>query len=104
MEFKSTDTYQQDRLNQLETTFKDSIQVIINDPIMECFRENTESRQFMFDRMKEIISENMTQANDSYVKEMLERMDHMNIFTKSLKDEIISLTNQNQKLAQEIDI
>jgi len=65
----------------------------VQDPIMECFRENLESRQFMFDRMKEIIYENMQQANDEYVKEILERMDHLNIFTKSLKDEVITLTN-----------
>jgi len=37
----------------------------------------------------------MSHANDDYIREMLERMDHMNIFTKSLKDEIISLTNLN---------
>ena len=68
---------------------------------MECFRENLESRQFMFDRMKEIINENMQSANDDYVREILERMDHLNIFTKSLKDEVISLTSMNQKLVQD---
>ena len=99
MDFKSTNSYSHERLNTLEQTFQKSIQIIIDDPIMECFRENIESRQFMFDRMKEIIRENMTQANDDYVKEILERMDHMNIFTKSLKDEVIALTNLNQQVA-----
>jgi chromosome segregation ATPase len=49
--------------------------------------------------MKEIINESMSQANDEYIKEILERMDHMNIFSKSLKDEVINLTSLNQKMS-----
>ena len=103
MEYKSMDSFNSERLRMLEVCFQNSIQVIIQDPIMECFRQNTESRQFMFDRMKEIINESMSQANDEYIKEILERMDHMNIFSKSLKDEVINLTSLNQKMSQEFE-
>ena len=92
---------EESRYQKLEQTFKEAIQQIIEDPIMDCFRENKESQGFMFDRMKEIISENMQQANDKYVKEVLTRMEDMNRFSNSLKEEIKHLNEKNSSLQRQ---
>lgn len=85
--------------SKLEGSFRESIQIIVNDPIMECFKENKESQMFMFERIKEVVTQSLQEAQDDYNKEALQRLDDMRDFTSSLREEIkqVSISNKNLK-------
>lgn len=88
--------------SKLEGSFKDSMNIIVNDPIMECFRENKESQLFMFERIKEVITQSLQEAQDEYNREALQRIDDMRSFTSSLKEEIRQLNSVNKSLKEKL--
>lgn len=89
---------EEDRLRNLEQAFQDAASQIINDPLMQIFKEKEETQSFMFERMQEIIDEGIREANDKYVKEVVVKMDEMNRYNYKMKDEVESLRRTNYEL------
>lgn len=101
---RNTEAGYESYFSKLETSFKDSMQIIVNDPIMECFKENKESQLFMFERIKEVITQSLQEAQDEYNKEAMNRLDDMKNFTSALKQEIKQLTLKNKSLKEKLKI
>lgn len=100
--FSKTEKFYEKYVERLESSFKDSIKILTNDPIMECFKENKESQMFMFDRIKEVIDQSIQIAQDEFNKEALQRLDDMKNFSHSLKDEIKQLHLLNRNLKEKL--
>ena len=92
-----------DKIENLKRAFQDSIEILLNDPLMQCFNGSDDLRQFMLDRVKEIIDDNMHKASEKYSKETLNRINDMERYTKSLQREIQILTEKNQRLSSQMD-
>lgn len=83
------------RLKDLESAFMEATEIIINDPLMEVFKQKQETQQFMFERIQEIINEGMREANDKYVKEVIVKLEEMNNYNEGLKREMAKLRKKN---------
>ena len=90
--------YEDRRLRDLERAFKEAADIIINDPLMQVFKEKKETQMFMFERIQEIINEGMREANDKYVKEVLLRMEDMNKYNNRLKKELMKVRDGSRDL------
>lgn len=55
----------QEHFDRLSRSFRESMEVLISDPLMKCFSESTESQKYMFDRIEEIISDSVIQISSS---------------------------------------
>lgn len=52
------DTY----IADLQSVFRDAVQLLLNDPLMHCFKNSAESQAFMLDRIDEVIKSTVTSA------------------------------------------
>lgn len=77
--------------------------IIINDPLMDVFRQKEETQQFMFERIQEIISEGIREANDRYIKEVLMKMEEVNKANDKLKIENKSMAKSREELRNTIE-
>lgn len=91
------------RLKDLEQAFMEAADIIINDPLMDVFRQKEETQQFMFERIQEIISEGIREANDRYIKEVLMKMEEVNKANDKLKIENKSMAKSREELRNTIE-
>ena len=52
----------------MKIALQESLQSVVNDPLMKCFSQSEESRMFMLDRIKEIYTENMKIMAFDYIE------------------------------------
>lgn len=69
--------------------FHKGIQQIQTDSLLDCFRQNSESQKYMFDRMKEILAESIKTGVDG-ITAALEKCTHLGNFTGSILDSAVS--------------
>lgn len=54
--------------NEVRLALQESLQCVVNDPLMKCFSQGEDSRAFMLDRIKEIYAENMKIVAFDYIE------------------------------------
>jgi chromosome segregation ATPase len=69
--------------------FQKGIHQIQTDSLLDCFKQNSESQKYMFDRMKEILNESIKSGVDG-VTSALEKCTHHGNFTGSILDSAAS--------------
>lgn len=94
---------QERRLKDLEAAFMQATEKIINDPLMQVFREKEDTHIFMFERIQEIINEGMREANNKYVNQVIIKMKKLSQFNQNLKNENFELKQVNFSLQKQVD-
>jgi myosin protein heavy chain len=72
----------------LVEAFQKGISQIMNDSILDCFKKSYESQEFMFDRMKEILTECLKEANNQNCQELESRLESANQKISSLDSQL----------------
>lgn len=85
----------------LKTAFKTSVDQIIQDPLMQCFKENPESEVFMLDRIDEIINENIQRIIQNDKSHSSEQFGELMKINENLKMDLEELANFNTELKGE---
>lgn len=73
-----------DHYTHLREAFTQALEAAVQDPLMKCFSENSESRKYMFDRMQEVIEESMKTAHSESVHELIQTCDGLEQEVKNL--------------------
>jgi myosin heavy subunit len=60
----SLSTALQDHFDRLSKSFRESMDILVKDPLMKCFAESSESQKYMFDRIEEILSDTVLQVSN----------------------------------------
>lgn len=91
------------RLKDLEAAFTRATKIIIEDDLMQVFKEKKETQIFMFERIQEIINEGMREANNKFVNQVMIKMSKLSDFNQDLKNENFELKKVNSDLQRKID-
>lgn len=54
----------QEHFDRLSKSFRESMDILVKDPLMKCFSESSESQKYMFDRIEEILSDTVLQVSN----------------------------------------
>lgn len=87
---------------ELKSSFKKSIQVLVDDPLMQCFRDNPESQVFMFERIDEIIHDNIQNILQKMNFKDSEKYDELKKMNENLKYDLEELVKYNTELKEDI--
>ncbi len=60
----SLSTALQEHFDRLSKSFRESMDILVKDPLMKCFAESSESQKYMFDRIEEILSDTVLQVSN----------------------------------------
>jgi hypothetical protein len=98
IELNSCDVIRTRYLSTLESSFNSAIRELVEDPLMQCFQENSESQEFMFERIKEIVSDSMNKAKDTQVEECVQKISALAIKNKGLSNDLKLARNKIKSL------
>lgn len=86
----------------LKDAFKKAANIVVSDPLMQCFKENPESEVFMFDRIEEIICENVQKVIEHDGSKICSKYEELLKVSEGMKVDLEILANENISLKEEI--
>ena len=100
----SSDTSSEDnRSSLIQNSFRISINDLLRDPLMNCFKENEESHRFMLERIEEILQQSMEMVNDQSVKQYANQVKELQSQNGLLQDRLEDSEKQRKQLEVKFD-
>jgi len=83
-----------------ENCLKQLFDSISDDPMMECFKESQETKNFMFSRINEIVKENIALITDETNKTLLKKLKELEHSYSKTQGELSSLQQIHSKISE----